>query len=113
MSRESHRAYLEKVALKAAQRAIDRNGGGKLTESQARQLKVQTIEPWKRITIALIGAALGGLSYACFHSDIGWLGVILGIGSMATFIIALAGRRKDAAKVFDGLDLLLILDALL
>ena len=113
MSRESHRAYLERAALKAAQRAIDRKGGGKLTELQARGLKVQTIEPWKRLLIALLGAGLATLSYLSIANDQVTLGVVLAIGSVGLFLIALVGRRRHADAVFDGIDLLEILDAML
>lgn len=58
MSRETHARFLEKSVTRCIRRAHARNPGDSLNLDRIRKLRVQTVEPWKRIVCASIGFAI-------------------------------------------------------
>jgi hypothetical protein len=106
MSRESHRRYLEKAALKEAQKALAKNGRESLNPESFARLRIQTVEPWKRLSLAFTSLLMIGAGVYLLSTGDFWPGVIvisLGLGVLA---LAVFGSRKTIGSVFDGVDLI-------
>jgi hypothetical protein len=88
MSRQSHQTFLEKSALREAQKAFSRDKSGATLRGFC-SLRIQTVEPWKRAVCVLVGLALGGLALWSHSQNFNvWL--TLFFASLAVFS-ALAG----------------------
>ena len=72
MSKESHKQYLEAAALREAQKALARNP--ETSRNDLRTLKIQTIEPWKRIIAGAMSLALSCVGVYLNTSDHGTTG---------------------------------------
>ena len=77
MSRESHRKYLENAALREAQKAIARKGRENFSRDELLRLRIQIVEPWKRIVLGLLGLVLSGISIASFLQGPSWAGYLV------------------------------------
>lgn len=104
MSRESHRAFLEQAARKAAAQERARRHQARWTVAELKHLKLQTVEPWKRVILGGAGlATVGGGAWA-IHADVDWLGIILIVAGLLLISAALIGRRRTVEAVFESID---------
>lgn len=110
MSEESHRKYLESVARREAQKAVAKNPG--LSRDRLRRLKVQTIEPWKRVSAGVfsLGVAATGvwLTSAADQAWGGWL-IVAGILGL---LFSVLGWKRTLDGLSNAIDVGDILDAL-
>jgi hypothetical protein len=100
---EQRRArYVERAALREAQKAMQRQGGGPLSREELLQLRIQSVEPWKRILVGLTGAAFGGFGLMVFASDDATAGgIALIVLGTALLIAGLVGRRRTVEVCLD------------
>ncbi len=112
MSAESHKRYIEQCALREAQKAINRHGRSAFGKEDFAGLRIQTVEPWKRVLLALLGALSAAGGYYALTDDIGWLSLILFTLSLLLLLAALFGVRKTVEAALDGVDLIQFFDAL-
>jgi hypothetical protein len=105
MSSESHRQFLERAALREAQRALDRSGSTRISRDDIGSLKIQTVEPWKRVVVGIIATGLGGGGFALL-SEIRWLGVTCIVAGFLLLLVAILGRRKAIDSLVDSVNLL-------
>lgn len=113
MSDKSHQQYLERNALRAAQKAIDRKGRDGFTKNDFAHLRIQTVEPWKRIILFIPGALSLVAGVFMVLEKNWWAGILLGgIGAVIIFI-AILGKKKTIETALDGIDVFTILGGLL
>ncbi|PTX90634.1 hypothetical protein [Opitutus sp. ER46] len=112
MSWESHQRYLERQALRAAQKAIDRGALTAERRADASRLRIQTVEPWKRALLALASVALGITAYLTLDALPVAVSGGLFVGSGLLLAFAALGIRRTAEAVLDSVDLVSLLDAL-
>lgn len=111
MSAESHKKYIEQQALREAQKAIDR-GQSSLRKENCANLRVQTLEPWKRVVVALGGLLLIAGGLLVLREDIGWLALLLFAPGTLTILGAIFGIKKTVEAALNGVDVSYIFDAL-
>lgn len=106
MNPEKRARYIERTALRAAQKEIQRNDGKPLTRDELLDLKIQSVEPWKRVLLGV----LGGIPMVCgaiaaTRTDGGefvvWIGVTL--FGLIFFCIGLFGRRRTVDECLSQL----------
>ena len=108
MSKESHERYLERAAVREAQKAIARQGREAFREHDFRRLRIQTISPWSRLGLALYGVVFAGIGIfvAASHHVVAGL-VILGLAGLC-LIVSIIGKRdtvENSLAVADVLSL--------
>ena len=103
MSRESHRSFIERSALKAAQKALERDGKKRTNRASLGAIHVQTVEPWKRILAFLIGAFFVGLTVHAVRDDYHIIAII-GFSALAILFLSVTvfGYRKPIDAVIDS-----------
>lgn len=106
MSRVSHRKYLENAALREAQKAISRAGRENFSKDDLLRLRIQTVEPWKRVALALIGLLLGAAAITAFLKGPHWLGYPIAILAITFLLLALFGRKRTIDAALDSIDIL-------
>ena len=110
MSRETHRRYLESSARRGARRALERNP--EVSRDELRSLKVQTIEPWKRVVAGLLSVSLSVTGGWLAKSDQRVIGLcMLGVGVLG-FLFSIFGWRKTLDGLSSAIDIGDILDGL-
>lgn len=112
MSAESHRRYLERSALREAQKAIDRRGRAAFGKADFAGLRIQTVEPWKRILLASLGVLAGAGGYFVLTDKIGWVSFVLFALGVFLLLAAWLGVRKTVKAALDGVDPFQLFDAL-
>lgn len=110
MSAESHKRYLQQRALREAQKAIDRHGREAFTRDEFRSLRIQTVETWKRIFLALFGAlsCAGGI-YA-LREDVVWLAILLLILGSLCIVAAIFGAKQTVDAALTSVDVVTMFD---
>jgi hypothetical protein len=84
---------LSRQAIRLAQRK-SRKAGRPLTKEEVLRLKVQTVEPWKRVGISVMGLLVGALAYTCYRGGAPWwIWVPFGLGSIFIILCGLLGRK--------------------
>jgi hypothetical protein len=112
MSAESHKRYIERRALREAQKAIDRGELSASGKDDFARLRIQTVEPWKRGLLALLGIAAGAAGFYTIKADVGWLSLIL-FATCAFLVLAeVFGIRKTVEAALNGIDPIYLFDAL-
>ena len=106
MSGESHKRYLEQVALREAQKALDKNKRGSLSWASLGQLRIQTIEPWKRVLMAAIALSFLGAGIVAIRNGFFWAGVLLSAIGLGLLLFAGLGRKKTIDAALDGVDVI-------
>ena len=102
MSREKHRRFLEQSALREAQKAI-RSRGDNFKKEDLGRLRIQTLEPWKRIIALLIGSFFAVLTFIAIRGDYHIVALILFPAFALLFIGAgVLGYRKPVDAVIDA-----------
>lgn len=112
MSKESHRQFLEKTALRQAQKAIVRSGRDNLKKEDLARLRIQTLEPWTRIFLLVFGLLAVGAGLLAHKADVRWLALLLFIGGGLGVFAAMVGRKKTITAALDGIDVLQLLEGL-
>ena len=56
MNQAQRARYLQRAVLREAQKTLQRHHGAPLTRDELLGLRVQSVEPWKRILLVLMGA---------------------------------------------------------
>lgn len=113
MPTESHRRYLEKQALREAQKALDRHGADHFRQLDLARLKIQTMEPWKRLLLAFLGLASGPGAYGALIADIRWLSGLLFLLVGGLLLKGILGSKLTIERALDGIDLSFLLEALI
>ena len=106
MSRESHRRHLERAALRAAQKAFDPQKPGTLDRQSFGCLRIQTVEPWKRIVLAAAGALTVTAGVVIMFTARFWTGLILAALGVGLLLFGLLGRRRPINATLDGIDVI-------
>lgn len=103
MSRESHPAFLEKSASRTLRRALARDSRKQLDKAEACRLRVQTVEPWKRILCLVLGAASLLASWLAQQAGADlWIVLLLGAVGVVCMFIGTFGRKKTIDSVLDS-----------
>ena len=102
MSRESHQRYIEKAALREAQRAF----GGDRGNASIRDfltLRVQTIEPWKRIACVVVGTGFGAFAVwlASGPQASAWAVAFFAALALFTIVVGAVGWKRPVEAVLD------------
>ena len=84
---------LSRQAIRLAQRKSAKLGRP-LTEDEVLRLSVQTVEPWKRISIAVLGLLVGSFAAVCYRGGAPWwIWVAFGLTSAFVVLCGLSGRK--------------------
>lgn len=84
---------LSRQAIRLAQRK-SRKAGRPLTREEVLRLHVQTVEPWKRIVIAVMGLLVGTFAFICFRGGAPWwIWVPFGLGSAFIVLCGAFGKK--------------------
>lgn len=84
---------LSRQAIRLAQRKASK-AGRLLTRDEILHLRVQTLEPWKRILIITLGLLFGAFSYLCFRLDSPWwLWAAFALGAVIIVCCGAFGRK--------------------
>jgi hypothetical protein len=106
---------LSRQAIRLAQRK-SRKAGRALRREEVLRLKVQTVEPWKRMLIIGMGLLGGVFSYVCYrgHAPV-WIWGGFGLCSVAIILCGAFGRKayldRELQKLTDDISAR-ILDAI-
>jgi hypothetical protein len=102
MSQEKRRRFLEQSALREAQKAI-RSRGDSFKKEDLGRLRIQTLEPWKRIVALLIGIFFSVLTFIAIRDEYHVVALILFPAFGLLFIGAgVWGYRKPVDAVIDA-----------
>jgi hypothetical protein len=84
---------LTRQAIRLAQRE-SRKRGYALAREEVLRLSVQTVEPWKRALIVLLGLAVLGFAGFCqFAGAPWWIWVPSGIGGSVVIVLGFLGKK--------------------
>ena len=102
MSRESHRLYLEGAALREAQRAFTRKE--QVNVRDFLRLRIQTVEPWKRIFCILIGCGFAAMAawLSIEHAANIWVVGFLAVLSLVSLVVGIIGWKRPVEAILDG-----------
>jgi hypothetical protein len=112
MSTESHKRYLEQRALREAQKAIDRGGRDGFGGGDFARLRIQTVEPWKRVVLGGTGFLFGSVGIYALKESADWIAVIFLVLGASCLLASIFGRKQTVEAALDGIDLTYLLDAL-
>jgi hypothetical protein len=104
VSRESHRGHLERAALREAQKAFDPKNPSTFDRQSFSSLRIQTVEPWKRIVLAAAGALVVSSGFVIMSAGLFWTGLIFAALGVGLLTFGLLGRRKPIDATLDGID---------
>jgi hypothetical protein len=104
MSRESHREFLKRSAQRTLARERERRHKERWSAQEVRRLKIQTVEPWKRIILAVLGAAATAGGFVALSNDEPALGIALFVVALLLFLVAAYGIRKTIEGLTDSID---------
>jgi hypothetical protein len=103
MNPEKRARYIERAALQAAQKAIGRKGGDKLTREELLALRIQAVEPWQRILLMLAGLIPGGLGILAVLRDHPFGGGVLILLGVVIAVAGMVGRRRTVEFCLNAL----------
>jgi len=84
---------LSRQAIRLAQRKSIK-AGLPLTRDEVLRLQVQTVEPWKRILISVLGLLVGLFALMCYRGGAPWwIWVPFGLGSVMVIFCGAFGRK--------------------
>ena len=85
---------LSRQAIRLARRKSIK-AGHPLTREEILRLQIQTVEPWKRIVIILIGIVFGFFALWSYQSDARiWVLILFGVCSLGIAICGAFGRKS-------------------
>ena len=103
MSLTRHQSYLERSALREAQKAFRDRSRAEVKLAEFLALRVQTVEWWKRLLAMLLG--LGAMSFAGWSLATGfnvWITIGFGLIGLAVFLAGLIGWKESVEGVLDA-----------
>ena len=101
MSNDSHRRFLERAALREAQKAFRSRDGVRKEDFFA--LRVQTVEPWKRLAAFVVGLLFVGMTGWAFNEGFdAWAIFVFGAIALVFLVVGVVGRRKPVEGVLDA-----------
>jgi hypothetical protein len=100
---------LTRQAIRLAQRE-SRKRGRALTKEEVLKLRVQTVDPWVRVLLALTGVALAGVGIWSMAPEASSPGIALLIFGFLTMGASIVGWRKTIEAAFNGVDPLSFFD---
>jgi hypothetical protein len=103
MYREHRKRFLERAALREARKALRRSSSGSFTKDDMLHLRIQTLEPWLRILVIIIGLVCWGAIWLITHdagTDIN-IWVLLLLGFLGLFFVGTGvfGWKKTVEEV--------------
>ncbi len=102
MSRTRHQSYLERSALREAQKAFRNRSRAEVKLEEFLALRVQTVEWWKRLLAMLLGlAALGFSGWSLVTGFNLWITVVLGILGLGVSLAGLIGWKEPGEDVLN------------
>jgi len=110
MSKESHRKYLEASARREALKMLQRKPG--IQKDGLRTLKIQTIEPWKRVIAGIISLGLVAFGVYLIRDDSGKIGAWLIFAGIMGLLFSIFGWRKTLDGLSNAIDIGDILDGI-
>ena len=103
MSLSRHQSYLERSALREAQKAFRDRSRAEVKFEEFLALRVQTVEWWKRLLAILLG--LGAISFAGWSLVTGfnvWITLVFGLIGLAVFLGGLIGWKEPVEDVLNA-----------
>lgn len=102
MSQDKHRKFLEHSALREAQKAI-RSRGDSFKKEDLGRLRIQTVEPWKRVVALLIGGFFGVLTVVAIREKYHVIALVLfPMLALLFFGAGVFGYKKPIDTVIDA-----------
>lgn len=103
MSKESHQRFLERTARRAVERKRLKDAQRRPTQDAVAKIRIQTVEPWKRISCMLIGTGFLFVSWLIQQND-GNLYAVLFLGFLGTLglIIGLFGKKRTIESILNA-----------
>jgi heme A synthase len=94
-----HHSYLERAALREAQKVFRDRTRAEVKIEEFLVLRVQTVEWWKRLLAILLGlAALGFAGWSLVTGFNVWITLIFGIVGLGVFLGGLIGVLNASAE---------------
>ena len=101
MSRDSHQRFLEQAALREAQKAFRSRNGVRKEDFFA--LRVQTVEPWKRIGAIAVAFSFIAFAVWALKKDLdSWVVAIFAGFAVLLLIVGLLGSKKPVEAVLNA-----------
>lgn len=103
MSLTGHQSYLERSALREAQKAFRDRSRAEVKLAEFLALRVQTVEWWKRLLAMLLG--LGAMSFAGWSLVTGfngWIALLFGVIGLVVFLGGLIGWKESVESVLNA-----------
>ena len=106
MSRQSHEEFLKRSARLAVTKERERRDKERWSVDEVRKLKIQTVEPWKRVVYGFLGitTAVGGA--LTFSEKNRGLGALLIVVSLVLMFVATFGVKRSVEAVCNSVDVL-------
>ncbi|ACB76886.1 hypothetical protein [Opitutus terrae] len=102
------RRFLEDSALREAQKAFRARGRNGTRPADFFALRMQTVEPWKRVGAMLVGAFFAGMAWWALEEEFSFwaIGAFAGIGVICVFVGAIGWKRPVEAVLDATADVL-------
>ena len=103
MSLTRHQSYLERSALREAQKAFRDRSRAEVKLEEFLALRVQTVEWWKRLLAILLG--LGAMGFAGWSLATGfnlWIALLFGVLGFGVFLGGLIGWKESVEGVLNA-----------
>ncbi len=103
MSLARHQSFLERSALREAQKAFRDRSRAEVKLAEFLALRVQTVEWWKRLLAILLGlGAMGFAGWSIATSFNVWIGLLFGVVGLVVFLGGLIGWKESVEGVLDA-----------
>ena len=103
MSLTRHQSFLERTALREAQKAFSDRSRAEVKLAEFLALRVQTVEWWKRLLAMLLG--LGTMCFSGWSLATGfnvWITLLFGILGLGGFLGGLIGWKESVEGVLNA-----------
>jgi hypothetical protein len=98
-----HQSFLERSALREAQKAFRDRSRAEVKLAEFLALRVQTVEWWKRLLAILLGlGAMGFAGWSIATSFNVWIGLLFGVVGLVVFLGGLIGWKESVEGVLDA-----------
>jgi len=103
MSLTRHQSYLERSALREAQKAFRDRSRAEVKLAEFLALRVQTVEWWKRLLAMLLGlCAMGFAGWSLATGFNVWITAVFGPIGLAVFLAGLIGWKEPVEDVLSA-----------
>jgi hypothetical protein len=98
-----HQSYLERSALREAQKAFRDRSRAEVRLEDFLALRVQTVEWWKRLLAMLLGlGAMGCAGWSLVTGYNGWIALLFGVVGLGVFLGGLIGWKESVEGVLNA-----------